>query len=142
MNLRIGSKLKYAKWKYQISDYKKYFIDVESFGEKERQEIEKRKTFYDLLEDMVDMVNENKIKKKYIQAKIDSVNEQLEQDKDKRKNMFQGNFVLMKQKFLEKYLKKVDKRISIEKKRRNQVNKILNDCELNAREAMNIKTRK
>ena len=142
MNLKISSKLKYAKWKYQISDYKKYFIDVESFGEKERQEIEKRKTFYDILEDMVDMVIENKMRKKYMETKIDSVNEQYEQDKDKRKNMFKGNLVLMKEKFLQKCLKKVDKRKLIEKQKRNQIKKILSDSEFNKREALKIKTKK
>ena len=142
MDLKMGSKLKYAKWRYQISDFKKYFIDIESFGEKERQELEKRKTFYDLLEDMVDMVNENKMKKKYLEAKIDSINEQIDQDKDKRKNLFEVNFLLMKQKFLKKYLNKLDKRKVNEEKKRNEVNKILFDSELNARKALSIKIRK
>ena len=139
LDVELGSKFKYAKWKFQISDYNKYFIDTELYGEKEREEIESSKTFYDILEDLVDMVKKNQIQKKYLATKVESVNEQIEEDQDKRKNLFGKDFEKFRLKFLAKHLKKISKRKSMEKKKRDEVNKILNDSQLTVREAMNKK---
>ena len=139
LNFQLGSKFKYANWKYQISDYKKYFIDTESYGEKEREEIERRKTFYDILEDMVDMVLKNQHEKKYIVAKVDSVNEQLEADKDKRKDTFGKDLAKIRQRFLTKHLKKISQRMSMEKRKRDKIKKILNDSQYIAKQALKTK---
>ena len=52
----IKSKLKFAKWKFGIPEIEKYFIDLNAFGKREEQELIKRKTFYDSVEEIIDEI--------------------------------------------------------------------------------------
>ena len=54
----MNSKMKYAKWKFGINELEKYFMDVEEFGIKERNELEKRKTFYKKLNLLIDDIKD------------------------------------------------------------------------------------
>ena len=54
----MNSKMKYAKWKFGINELEKYFMDVEEFGIKERNELEIRKTFYKKLNLLIDEIKD------------------------------------------------------------------------------------
>lgn len=54
----MNSKMKYAKWKFGINELEKYFMDVEEFGIKERNELEIRKTFYKKLNLLIDNIKD------------------------------------------------------------------------------------
>jgi len=54
----MNSKMKYAKWKFGINELEKYFMDVEEFGIKERNELEIRKTFYKKLNLLIDDIKD------------------------------------------------------------------------------------
>ena len=54
----MNSKMKYAKWKFGINELEKYFMDVEEFGIKERNELEIRKTFYKKLNFLIDDIKD------------------------------------------------------------------------------------
>ena len=48
----MKSKLKYAKWKFDIPEIEKYFFNLNAFDQPEKQELIKRKTFYDYVKIM------------------------------------------------------------------------------------------
>ncbi len=110
-NFHMGSKLKYFKWKYELSDYLKYFIDVESYSQKEKDEYENSKTYYDYLEDLV----ENKETKKII--------EKTESNKPQEKSNLEK--MKIKQKSIRKTLIEIFKRKQNEKDKRKEINEIL-----------------
>ena len=142
MNFHVGSKLKYSKWKYQISDFHKYFIDIENFGEREREEIERRKTFYDILEDTVDDINEKNIQKKFaLPSERKKLTEHIKKNdvfENKKRNLPYSDKLILKQKRLEKSLEKIIKRKYKEKKKRNEINNILEKSFIEIKEVMKI----
>ena len=56
----MKSKFKLAKWKYGIAEVDKYFIDLQAYGKPEEEELLKRKTFYDYVEDLIDDIKKTK----------------------------------------------------------------------------------
>jgi hypothetical protein len=142
MNFNLGTQLKYSKWKYQISDYDKYFIDMELFGERESKEIERRKTFYDILEDTVDAVSEKKIEKKHSPPsgkKTKIIEEQKKLINEmKRKNLHDSDRAVLKQKINKLYLDNVGARKIIEKEKRKKIKNILNQSYRDASDALKI----
>ena len=59
----MKSKFKLAQWKYGIADVQKYFIDLEEYGKPEEVELIKRKTFYDMVEELIDDIKKTKEEK-------------------------------------------------------------------------------
>ena len=56
----MKSKMKFARWKFGISEIDKYFVDMKVFGKPEELELLRRKTFYDAFDELVDDINEKK----------------------------------------------------------------------------------
>ena len=54
---------KYLNWKYGIADSNKYFIDIGKYKKYSENLIDRKKSFYDKLDEMVDELNMNKKKK-------------------------------------------------------------------------------
>ena len=142
MNFNLGTQLKYSKWKYQISDYDKYFIDMEHFGERESKEIERRKTFYDILEDAVDAVSEKKIEKKHsppsgIETKMIEEQKKII-NKLKNKNLHDSDIAVLKLKMNRLYLDKINARLLNEKEKRKKIRNILSLSYRDANDALKI----
>ena len=139
MNFNFGTKLKYSKWKYQISDYQKYFIDIEHFGERERNEIEKKKTFYDFLEDAVDSISEIQKKKKYA---LSGKRKKIYENNNKYNTLEDKNTpdreLSSKQKTIQNFLENINKRKIKEKEKRNEIKILLEDSLREATNAMKI----
>ena len=65
----MNSKMKYAKWKFGINELEKYFMDVEEFGIKERNELEIRKSFYKKLNLLIDDIKDEQEMKRIKERK-------------------------------------------------------------------------
>jgi hypothetical protein len=59
----MKSKIKLAQWKFGIAEIEKYFVDLRAYGKPEEEELLKRKTFYDLVEELIDEIKEQKEEK-------------------------------------------------------------------------------
>ena len=143
LNFNLVTKLKYSKWKYEISDYDKYFIDIDNFGERERKEIDRKKTFYDFLEDAVDSISERKYMKKYSLSNDKEKNNININDFKKIKMLNDKDFpnselTILKQKEIQNSLEKITKRKIKEKKKRSQIKNLLQDSFREAKAALKI----
>ena len=56
----MRSKIKFARWKFGISEIEKYFVDLKVFGKPEELELFRMKTFYDSFDDLIDDINKKK----------------------------------------------------------------------------------
>ena len=130
MNFNLGTQLKYSKWKYEISDYDKYFIDIDNFGEREKEEIERRKTFYDILEDAVESISEKKKQKKDLSPR--GINTTISEQKKniikklEKKNLPDSEIAVLKHKMSKLSLDKINTRKILEKEKRKKINELLN----------------
>ena len=59
----MKSKIKLAQWKFGIAEIEKYFVDLRAYGKPEEEELLKRKTFYDVVEDLIDDIKKVKEEK-------------------------------------------------------------------------------
>jgi len=59
----MKSRLKLARWNFGIAEIEKYFVDLRAYGKPEEEELLKRKTFYDLVEELIDEIKEQKEEK-------------------------------------------------------------------------------
>ena len=59
----MKSRLKLAQWKYGIAEVQKYFIDLAAYGKPEENELIQRKTFYDVVDDLIDDIKKTKEEK-------------------------------------------------------------------------------
>ena len=59
----MKSKIKLAQWKFGIAEIEKYFVDLKAYGKPEEEELLKRKTFYDVVEDLIDEIKKEKEEK-------------------------------------------------------------------------------
>ena len=59
----MKSKMKLARWKFGIAEIEKYFVDLKAYGKQEEEELLKRKTFYDIVEDLIDEIKQIKEEK-------------------------------------------------------------------------------
>ena len=59
----MKSKIKLARWKFGIAEIEKYFVDLNAYGKQEEEELLKRKTFYDIVEDLIDEIKQIKEEK-------------------------------------------------------------------------------
>ena len=129
MEWYMKTRFKYAEYKYGIAEIQKYFMDLKAYGKPEEEEIEKRKTFYEHVEDIVNDIHEiqqqkemEKLNKKYgiEQDKkkiVKSKNEIDEEDPQKKGRIEQC-----------KALQEISKRQKKERQRRQQIDDILFKC--------------
>lgn len=139
INWEMKSKFKMAKWKYGIAEIQKYFIDLQAFGKPEEDELVNRKTFYDLVEDLIDDIQIRKeekeiksIEDKYTNKKKDNkfgdIKKRQENKNEEDKMNDELNAVdntINKRKELSKALKNVELRQKKEKEKRDLIEYIM-----------------
>lgn len=140
----MKSKIKLAQWKFGIAEIEKYFVDLRAYGKPEEEELLKRKTFYDVVEDLIDEIKKEKeeedikkIKNAYKKEEKKSINnlEKKEDEKDQEKN----NDLNMVDNAINKHaeesgvLKKIKNRRINEERKRHLINNILVQSELRRR---------
>ena len=140
VNWEMKSKFKMAQWKYGIAEIQKYFIDLQAFGKPEEDELINRKTFYDLVEDLIDDIKitreEKEIKSiedKYTNNKKEyKYGDGLKKKEDKKNEgeKMQDEIdavdnTIKKRKELSKALKNVELRQKKEKERRDLIEYIM-----------------
>ena len=130
MDWYMQTRFKYAQYKFGIAEIQKYFMDLKAYGKPEEEEIEKRKTFYEHVEDIIQEIHEikemkefEKLNKKYgieqDKKKLAKSNkEQKENDDQQQKQMVE----------LSRALQQIAKRQKKEKQRRDQIDAILFKC--------------
>ncbi len=134
MEWYMKTRFKYALYKYGIAEIQKYFMDIKAYGKPEEEEIEKRKTFYEHVEDIIDDIHAIKQQKeleklnkkygvKYDKKKLNKLNKKNEKEDDNK-------FVVQKKQMVElsKALQEIDKRQKKEKKKRQEIDDILFKC--------------
>ena len=89
----MKSKMKLARWKFGIAEIEKYFVDLKAYGKQEEEELLKRKTFYDIVEELIDEIKEsneekklNNIKNKYNKGEKKNFDEFDKKDKNDEEN--------------------------------------------------------
>ena len=145
----IKSKLKFARWKFGIAEIEKYFVDLNAFGKQEEQELIKRKTFYDEVEEIIDelKLSEEKKDMKKIKDKHNKEEKKDFNEFDKTEKNEENNDINMVDNTLNKYsevskvLQKIKLRKLNEEKTRNVINNILAKSDL-GRRAINKSTDK
>ena len=147
----MKSKFKFANWKFGIAEIEKYFIDLQAYGKPEEEELLKRKTFYDYVEDLIEEIKKSKeekdiksIEDKYI---ILSENNKLgnakkkDEKKDEDNDLNAVDKTVNKQEELCGILEKVKIRRKKEKERNNLIDNILFKSDMR-RKAINDSTTK
>lgn len=146
----IKSKLKFAKWKFGVAEIEKYFVDLKAYGKPEEEELLKRKTFYDAVEDLIDELKQEKEERemKDLKKNYDKKTDKDFNDIDKGdKKAEQNNDINMVDNIMNKHsevsqsLQKVKARKLNEARARNLINNILVQSEL-GRKAINRSTEK
>lgn len=127
-NLDFETKFKYVNWKYGIADMNKYFIDIKAYRKNEEDLINKRKTFYDRLDDMVD-----DIKKAKKMKNISNIAKQFgikikDADDNKIKEIEESDKILSKNQEVKNSIKELYKRRKNEKLKRGKIKDILDRC--------------
>ena len=146
----MTSRIKLAEWKYGIADIEKYFVDLKAYGKPEEEELIKRKTFYNKMEDLIDEINQekeernlNNLKNKYKRKEKKGINALNKNEKKIEEN----NDMNMVDTALNRYteendaLKKIKLRKKAEEKKRYLINNILTQSEMR-RNAINKSTDK
>lgn len=130
----MNSKMKYAKWKFGINELEKYFMDVEEFGIKERNELEIRKTFYKKLNLLIDDIKDEQEMKRIKEREKDyGIN-----IKKEDKKLIRDNEYWIDEKALNKmseqnhFLKMAKQRKIREQKNRDIIDYILLKCRQSA----------
>ena len=131
MEWYMRTRFKYSQYKYGIAEIQKYFMDLKAFGKPEEEEIEKRKTFFEHVEDVIDEIHVSQQQKQ-----IEKLNKKygISQDKKKiiksKKGEKEFNRPQEKQMVeLSKALQEIDKRMKKEKHKREQIDDILLKCQ-------------
>ena len=130
MEWYMRTRFKYTEYKYGIAEIDKYFMDLKAYGKPEEDEIEKRKTFYQHVEDVIDDIHQvqqqkeiEKLNKKY---GIDQDNKKITKSKKGKKEF---NLPQQKQMVeLSRALKEIAKRKKKEKNSREEIGEILEKC--------------
>lgn len=144
INWEMKSKFKLAQWKYGIAETQKYFIDMQAYGKPEEDELIKRKTFYDLVEDLIDDIKKTKNEKeiKSIEDKYNGnrnykkfgdVKKKVDKKKEDNKNnddLYAVDNAINKSKELSDVLKKIELRKIREQKKRDLIDNIFFKCDL------------
>ena len=126
----MKTRFKYAQYKYGIAEIQKYFMDLKAYGKPEEEEIEKRKTFYEHVEDIIDdihMVQQQKETEK-INKKYGIAQDKKKLLKSKKENNNNENPQKKQRTELSKALQEIIKRQKKEKQKRQQIDDILFKC--------------
>ena len=122
----MRSKMKYAKWKFGIDELEKYFMNVDEFGIKEKNEIELRKSFYKKLNILIDELKEEKEMKKIKEReKFYGINIKEEKDVVKKNEYWKGENAMKIMKEQSQFLKMTKERKIKEQKNREIIERIL-----------------
>ena len=78
----MKSKLKFARWKFDIPEIEKYFYDMNTFDKAEKQELMKRKTFYDHVEELVEEIQKEEEEKDMKKIKDKHYKEEEKENED------------------------------------------------------------
>ena len=128
MEWYMKTRFKYAQYKFGIAEIQKYFMDLKAYGKPEEEEIEKRKTFYEHVEDIIDDIHVVQQKKE-----IEKLNRKYGVEYDKKKlykkkdEDKENKAEIQKKQMMElsKELQLIDKRRKNEKKKRQEIDDIL-----------------
>ena len=120
---------KYLNWKYGTADVNKYFIDIDTYKKDPEDIIDRKKSFYDKLDDMVDFL----IKKRKMKD-MENIKKQYGININKKKdnidyntmNVDEPEKLFLKGKKIKNKLKEVYKRRKLEKGTRVKIKNILN----------------
>lgn len=146
----MKSKLKWAKWKFGIEEINKYFVDLNAYGKPEEEELLKRKTFYEVVEDLIDEIKQKKdekeikaIEDKYFNKKQENkFGDVKKEDKNEDANGFDlVDKAINKNKELSQVLKFLKLRKIQEKRKRVMVDNILMKCEMRRKVINNMTKR-
>ena len=130
MEWYMKTRFKYAQYKYGIAEIQKYFMDLKAYGKPEEEEIEKRKTFYEHVEDIIDdihLVQQQKETEK-INKKNGIAQDKKKLLKSKKENNNNDNPQKKQRTELSKALQEIIKRQKKEKQKRQQIDDILFKC--------------
>ena len=128
MEWYMKTRFKYAQYKFGIAEIQKYFMDLRAYGKPEEEEIEKRKTFYEHVEDIIDDIHvaqqKKEIEKLNRKYGIEYDKKKLYKKKDEDKD---DKAAIQKKQMMElsKELQLIDKRRKNEKKKRQEIDDIL-----------------
>ena len=130
MEWYMRTRFKYTEYKYGIAEIDKYFMDLKAYGKPEEEEIEKRKTFYEHVEDVIDDIHQvqqqkeiEKLNKKY------GINQDKKNITKSKKGKKEFNPPQQKQMIeLSRALKEIEKRKKKEKNCREEIGDILEKC--------------
>ena len=138
-NIDFETKFKYVNWKYGIADMNKYFIDIDAYKKSEEDLINKRKSFFDRLDDIIEDIKKRKknknlenIAKQFgikLKDKVNNKNQELEEETDK---------IIFKSRDVRTSLRELYKRRKEEKQNREKIENILIKCQ---EKFNNIKTK-
>ena len=129
MEWYMKTRFKYAEYKYGIAEVQKYFMDLKAYGKPEEEEIDKRKTFYEHVEDIIDDIHIAQQKKQ-----MEKLNKKygIEHDKKKLSSRKEKSEYINphKKKMIEvsRALQQINKRKKLEKKKRDEIENILFKC--------------
>ena len=129
MEWYMKTRFKYAEYKYGIAEVQKYFMDLKAYGKPEEEEIDKRKTFYEHVEDIIDDIHAIQQKKQ-----LEKLNKKygIEHDKKKLSSRKEKSEYINphKKKMIEvsRALQQINKRKKMEKKKREEIENILFKC--------------
>jgi len=120
---------KYLNWKYGTADVNKYFIDIDTYKKNPEDIIDRKKSFYDKLDDMVDFL----IKKRKMKD-MENIKKQYGININKKKdnidyntiNVDESEILFLKGKKIKNKLKEVYERRKLEKGTRVKIKNILN----------------
>ena len=120
---------KYLNWKYGTADVNKYFIDIDTYKKDPEDIIDRKKSFYDKLDDMVDFL----IKKRKMKD-MENIKKQYGININKKKdnidyntmNVDEPEKLFLKGKKIKNKLKEVYERRKLEKGTRVKIKNILN----------------
>ena len=120
---------KYLNWKYGTADVNKYFIDIDVYKKDPEDIIDRKKSFYDKLDDMVDFL----IKKRKMKD-MENIKKQYGININKKKdnidyntmNVDESEKLFLKGKKIKNKLKEVYERRKLEKGTRVKIKNILN----------------
>ena len=145
----MKSKLKLARWKFGIAEIEKYFVDLNTYGKPEEEELLKRKTFYDIVEELIDEIKQveeekdiKKIKDKYNKEEKKDFEFDKNGKKDEQKNeLNMVDNAMNKHSEISQVLKKIKLRRINEERTRHLIDDLLIQSDLR-RKAINRSTDK
>ena len=126
----MSTKFKYADWKYGINDINKYFVNINEFGQKEEKELEMRKSFYEKVDSVINELKEDKEKRELLEIEHKYGIKLNKEEKKILKNneYWMGDHAENKREEICKVLKLTKERKKKEKEKRNLIEEIMFQC--------------